>query len=331
MKVNRSDFLYALTQVKPGLAKNDFIEHTDHFCFLNDMIVTYNDHIQIAIQYKTGMTGAVPSKELYAVLNKIPDSEIEIEQNENKIVIRGKRKKAGFVFSDINEVLKEALIHESRLKKWRRLPEDFTECLRLCLFSVSKDISKPILTCISAKEDSMLSSDNIRVTKKQMAGTIPDELLIPGDSASELVKYEPIKYCKTESWIHFQTQSGIIFSSRTIDGKFPNVSKWMRVDGITVKLPKTLPEIISRCKALLDQDNLISLTLSKGKLLCKSTNQKGYYEEESRVIYSGATIDITVNAEFMAQIISIVRKATLGENTLLFEGEGFSHVLCINK
>ncbi len=335
MKINKSELLKVLTLVKPGLAKNDLIEGANDFIFMKNSILTYNDQIQIKTKFNIGLTGSVSSEELYSILSKLPDEEIEIEDNSEQIIMKGKRRKVTLPISELSNVLLSSFVNEEELKKWKPLPSDFSKSLKFCLFSVSNDCSDPskaLLTCLSIKKNMVVSSDNIRITQKTMESSISSELLIPGDSAKELIKYNPIKYCNTESWIHFCNEDNVIFSTRTLNGVFKDVTKFFNVEGTKVTLPNKLDDIIKRAETLTDkEDRMVTMIFSKGLLLCKGEGSNGKsYEEESRIVYNGPKIEIRVNPQFILQVLPILKDIVLSKNRLLFEGEGFAHVMCVN-
>lgn len=331
--MKKSELLNALTQVKPGLAKNDLIEGANNFIFTKSSIITYNDTIQVQVEFKSGIEGTAPSQELYNLLSKIPDDEIEIENNKSYIVIKGNKKKAKFIISEIPEVLREYFVDSKKLKSWSGLPKDFSECLKFCLFSSIKDIldsSKAVLSCLNINRDTVESSDNNRATTKKMNDKVNENLLIPSDSVRELIKYSPIKFCKTKGWINFKNKDGVIFSTRTIEGEFPDISKYMKVKGTKVKLPNNMDKIIQCAEVLSDEDHMINLHFQRGKLICSGEGPNGRYEEESRIVYRGEELTIRVDPQFLIQALPLIREITLSENRLLFEGNGFSHIICVN-
>ncbi len=44
----------------------------------------------------------------------------------------------------------------------------------------------------------------------------------------------------------------------------------------------------------------------------------------------GPKIEIRVNPQFILQVLPILKDIVLSKNRLLFEGEGFAHVMCVN-
>ena len=76
----------------------------------------------------------IKAKTLYEFNAKVKDEEIEIEQQENQVVIKARRSKAGLLFEqEIPFPLEEV----GEIRKWKKLPEDFLVSLVLmlpCLF-----------------------------------------------------------------------------------------------------------------------------------------------------------------------------------------------------
>ena len=130
MKISRVELLEALEKVKPGLANRELIEQSTSFAFIGDRVVTYNDEISVSHLVKglENMKGAIKAKTLYEFLARVKDEEIEIEQEENEVLIKTGRSKAGLRFEyEIRLPFEEV----GEIGKWKKLPEDFVDALRL--------------------------------------------------------------------------------------------------------------------------------------------------------------------------------------------------------
>ncbi|NMA23687.1 MAG: hypothetical protein GX938_09320, partial [Spirochaetales bacterium] len=98
MKINKTELQKALEKVKPGLSNKELVEQSTSFAFMGGRIVTYNDEISISHPVKDlNVTGAVKAQSLYAFLSKIKRDEIILEWEENQVVIKAGRSKAGLV------------------------------------------------------------------------------------------------------------------------------------------------------------------------------------------------------------------------------------------
>lgn len=331
MKVNKVDLLNSLALVRPGLAKSDMLEQTDCFFFMRETIRTFNDEIQVVVNFPTGIEGAIHPQRFYTLLSKIPDEELLIIQKNDRIVIKGKSKKATFSLTEISPEVTNSLIDPKKIDKWKKLPKDFTESLKFCLLSALDKDKESVLSCLYVNGSEILSSDDLRVTVKTMEANSKLETLIPKESAKELIKYNPIKYNKGKSWINFKNEEGVIFSSRIVEGKFPDISKIIKIkDGIDIELPKKIIDVLNRTE-IMSEDDLITLSLSEGKIICRGVCDYGEYEETSKIEYSGEEISIQVNPNFLKSIIAILNNLKLdnSRNKVVFKGKGFIHVMSI--
>jgi len=221
MKINRQQFIDALSKVKPGLANNEIIEQSTHFIFDKDTIRTFNDEIAITHKFKTALIGSVPAKEFYTLFTKIPDEEITAELKDSKFIFKGKGKRVTFnIEEDVSLTNIQPLGPQS--KKWIDLPDNFCDCARYCSFSTSNNMTRLELTCVSICGSDIMSSDAVRATHMKMDGDISKDFLFPGAAAEIIHNYNPYKFYMDTNWIHFINKEGTTFSCRQVAEEYPN-------------------------------------------------------------------------------------------------------------
>ena len=89
MKVKKENLRNALEIVKPGLSNKELIEQSTSFAFIKGRVVTYNDEISISHPVEDlKNSGAIKAEELYALLSKIKEEEIDIVPQEAEILIK---------------------------------------------------------------------------------------------------------------------------------------------------------------------------------------------------------------------------------------------------
>ena len=164
MKVNKRELQDALTIVEPGLANKEVIEQTTSFAFVKGRVVTYNDEISMSYPVKgLHLTGAVKADKLYALLKKIKlkkdkegkvDENIDITLGEAEIEISYYSMKAGLALqSDIKLPLDQEIAEKG---EWKALPEDFMPAIKFTMTCCSRDMSRPVLTCIHINKDGFI-------------------------------------------------------------------------------------------------------------------------------------------------------------------------------
>ena len=337
MKVNKVELQEALEKVKPGLANKELIEQTTSFSFMGDRVVTYNDEISISHPVKgLDVTGAVKAQALYQFLNKIKKDEIDIDWEENQVVIKSGRSKAGLVLeSEIKIPIDEEI---GEVGKWEELPNNFLDALKFCYPCCSRDMSRPVLTCVNIEEGAVEATDSYQIVEYVLNSKMPVKgFLLPASAVRELVRYKISEVARGESWVHFRTEDGTIFSSRMIDNDFPDTSKHLELDGLEFSFPKNVDEILGRANVFSKKESnsgdIPTVTIeinNKGIVKITSENEYGWFEEVSRSKYKGDVVRFTIGIEFMMGLFDKLQNCVIGENKIGFKGENWRHVIAMS-
>jgi DNA polymerase III sliding clamp (beta) subunit (PCNA family) len=335
MKINRQELLTALGKVKPGLANKEMIEQSTSFAFMGEKIVTYNDEISISHPVKNlNITGAVKAEELYKLLGKLKKDEIEVEITDNEILLTSGKAKAGLTLQQ--EITLP--LDEIEIGAWKKLPdpEEFKKALSFVLFSASKDMSRPILTCLHiGKAGYIEASDNQRLTRYQIKKLPIDIPLFPAFFINELLKYDFTHVClsKGKGWVHFKTDEETIFSCRCFPGEFPNTSHLLEVEGKEITFPKTINEILDRAIIFAKQDfaadENITVDIKDKKIQIRAEGPSGWFEEQANIRYSDNPLSFVINVNLFKDIINQSPSCIIGERCLKFTGENWEHIVML--
>ena len=335
MKVNKTELQEALSKVKPGLANKDIIEQATSFSFMGNRVVTYNDEISISHPVKgLDVTGAVKAQALYEFLNKIKKDEIEIEWEENQVLIKSGRSKAGLILEQEIKIPIDEEIGE--IGKWKKLPENFVDALKFCYPCCSTDMSRPVLTCVNVAKDKIEASDSYQIVVYELSGKMPIKTcLIPAASIRDLVRYDIKEVAEGESWIHFRTEDGTIFSSRVIDNEFPDTSQHLEVDGSEFTFPKNVDQILSRANVFSKKEACsgdlptVTVEIKDQRIKILAENEYGWFEEEARVKYDGEPVRFSVGVEFLVALFNKLKNCVIGSDKIGFRGENWKHVVAM--
>lgn len=337
MKTNRALLLSALQLVQPGIAPKEVVQQSNCFVFTNDQVFTYNDEIAISHPFTTDINGAVLASELMGLLNKTNQEELNITQTDAGLSVTGAKFKASIkIASEITLPIDEI----SETGVFSGLPEDFTAALEFCLFSCSRDMTKPAVTCVHATEDRLESSDNFRITVRYFDENIyfVDPILIPFDAAKVLVKFNVVEYASNKGWLHFKTKEGTIFSCRTYENiTFPDVSRFTEMKGELVTLPNDLADVLLRAGVFsttkFHTDDRVTIIIEEGRLVVKAKGDAGWFEEFCRIKYKGRQKKFEVHPEFLSYIFELCKTMEIGDDRLRFDGrdEEFVHVVSLLK
>lgn len=333
MKINKIELQKALEKVKPGLANKEIIEQSTSFAFIGDRVYTYNDEISISHPVKElNITGAIKAQTLYAFIAKLKKDEINIEKEENQIIIKAGKSKAGLILEQ--EIKLPIRAEIDKIKNWTELPDDFLEALQLCHQCCSDDMSRPVLTCIHIKDNSVEASDSYQIIRYKLKAVFSSEvLLIPASAVRELIKYPIKKIAKKDNWVHFKTDDETIFSSRTIEDTFPDIAAHLKIKGKEFSFPPTIHTILEKAqvfsKNIIDVGDmpLVTIEINENQLKVSAKNEHGWFEETARINYTGSSFSFCIGIDFLIKLLGKEQKCVIGNNAIKFTGENWEHVV----
>ncbi len=338
MKINKAELQAALEKVKPGLSTKEIISQATHFAFMGDRVVTYNDEISVScLVPNLNLTGAVPANELHNYLGRVQAAEIEMEITEHELQLTAGKSKAGLVLhSEVTLPLEEL----GQQTGWQKIPDGLVDAIAFCRFSCSRDMSRPVLTCIHVSNNGFVQScDNYRITKCEFLQTKNpiNTFLMPATSAQELIKHDVQNICFSTGWAHFRTvDKAVTFSCRLFDDNYPDTTAVLSMGNpVEIKLPKKLGEMLQRAevfaKAEFDAGALVDITLADRKMVVSAENASGWFKEESPVRYTGTPITISVNPAFVQDMLSRTAACSIDNTKMQFVGDGWAHVVSLTE
>lgn len=282
MKINKNKLIDAFEEVQPGIGSPTMIEQANSFGFVEGFIITYNDSISVRAPLAIDLKGSVEASSFYNILKKFKsdkEGNIEIELEEDQIILKaGKRSKAGLTLkTEMKLPLEEIEIEDD----WRKIPENFVEGLNVCSFTASNDFDDPKLTCLNIDGYKIQSSDGVRLTQYTLLKKVKMNCLIPASSIIKLIKYPITHYSVSEEWIHFKTPKGTIFSCRTIDDTFPDISGVLEVEGTNLKFHRKTIEALDKAGVFSKSSTTgdIEIHIKDGSMNIKGKGIDGWYKE----------------------------------------------------
>ena len=329
------ELLNVLEKVRPGLANKDMIEQATSFAFMDDKVVTFNDEISISHKL-TGMnlTGAVKAEELYKFLAKVKTEEIELTTVENEIRIKSGKAKVGLT---IESEIKLPLSELGEITKWSKLPEDFLSSLEIVRFCCSKDMSRPILTCVNIRKDGVMEAcDNYRAIRFQMKSKCPLTFLLPASSANTLVGYQVSMIAASPGWVHFaDKEKALIFSCRVYSEEYNNLdANFILNDSIPFTFPKESLDILDRAQIFSKGDIFIDQQVQvavEGKRLFFRVKKAGSWFEEWIKVTDIPPFATSVHPQFLQDILKLNSTCEIAPGKMMkFTGENWQHVAAMS-
>lgn len=326
MKVQRDELVQALALVRPGLANKEIVENSTAIMFGGGRAITYNDEIYASAPLPEGveLEGAVNGDKLYAILKQCKDSTITLKQNKRELVVQGKAFRSG-----LKRTVLDTLPDVGEPKKWVKLTEPVLEGVRLCLFSVTHDATRPLLTCVHIFPQGVESCDNFRVSRFSTKTGAKKSLLVPGRHAQHLLNYDGINaYGETEGWLHFRSSDGVVFCCRTYSEEYPDLTPLLEEQGEPVRIPSRVQEMMEAAGVFVDAEHKVDAEITMhvaDAIKLRTEGAMGWYEGKCKVKYGGEPCQIAINPFMLSDILKMKGKLYIGENTLQFRAGDFLH------
>jgi DNA polymerase III sliding clamp (beta) subunit (PCNA family) len=279
------------------------------------------------------ITGAVQASELYNFLGKTKAEDIEVTLADNELKITAGKGRAGLV---LNQEIKLPLGEIGGKGKWNPLPEKFTEAVKFVLFTCSRDMSRPKLTCVHVRKDGKIeTSDGYRITQFQIAEMPVPAFLLPGSAAQDLVKYPIAHVGRGKGWMHFKTKEDTVFSCRTFEDEFVATEPHITFEGLELKFPQATGEILERAAVFAKRDHFldesVTIQIAERKLTIEAKNPYGWFKESSPMQYTGEPRSFVMNPQFLKDIIGKLRTCILKDIAIRFAGEEWVYVSALKR
>jgi hypothetical protein len=267
--------------------------------------------------------------ELYNFLGKIKSDEISLVKKENEIVFRTKGTKVGLTLQ--NEI-KLPLDEIGKIKAWKDLPETFLDAIKMTIECCSKDMSRPVLTCINVSEKGYLeSTDAFRIVHYNIMQNMPVKtFLLPQTSAIIVDRLKPTQIAEGNGWIHFKTEQGTVLSCRIFVEKFPDCSPLLNVEGETLIFPDETIEMIDKAEIFAKRDCVldesITINIENNVLTIKSKSETGWCQTTKKLKDGMADINFSITPYLLKDILKKDNTCIINKKMVSFKGDVWQYV-----
>lgn len=341
MQVDRKELLQQLQKVQAALGKKYRFDQAGCFVFTDGKIIAYDELSMIVSPTSLELEGAVYADELLQILNKLKNDTVTLSVEDAQIVLKAGRSKSGIRYE------KEVLIPVSNIlfdydeKKAVKVPETLLPALLRAKFCAAKRDNDGKFNGIQVRDGFVYSTDRYRIFQAPVKGAkkMPT-FLIPFGCIDALVSHAPTHMHITEKWAFFRNADGLLICVRLIlpdtDDPYPDLSGHMDVEGHELIMPAGILEAIDKANVFTrtahEDEMFVELTLKPGQVIVRGEGGFGWYEESVVAKeYQGDALTFASHPEFLRDILPLVQAATLGENTILFEGEDFKYVFVLSN
>jgi DNA polymerase III subunit beta len=273
----------------------------------------------IAAQIDGDGSIVLPGKTLVDIARLLPSDEVTIEHRPSESVVHVTAGSASYTLHTYNPEDFPRLPDVTSVQTFPVERESLLETIQRVARAASRDESRPVLTGILVQFAggtlTMAATDSYRLAVKEteLSSKAPDlEAIVPGRALTELARIasagDSIDVAVIENQVVFGISAGEIggiwLTTRRIDGQFPNYRQLLPEQfEHELTLPRTeLLEVVRRASVMIQRATPLQLRFAEGEItVIARTHEVGESQESMPAPYSGETLEIGFNADFLRE------------------------------
>lgn len=326
-KVGREVLLSQLESVSPGLSIKAEFEQSHCFVFKDHKIFTFNDEIRcVSPSCLNGIEGAVYAKPLLAILQKMPDDEVEVTTTKNRF-----RVKAGGRKADIVRQRDIVLEYDSidKPKEWHELHPDFLEGAAMIVDCASDDQSAYIYTCVRITPTYIEAMDGWQAGRYKVDFPTDEPIYIRKSALKHIIELDMESVSIGERWAHFRSSDGLMLSCRVSrDEDYADLGPVLEIEGKSMALSKSLVQVAERAEILCeDEDKYLTVTIEKGRVVVVTESDEGRFRESRKLRgYKGPSRVFMISSHLLSKICDKYNEVIISEDKIGVSVGAFQYV-----
>ena len=254
----------------------------------------------------------LPGKTFADIARLLPAGDVSIEHKPAESVVHVTAGSASYTLHTYNPEDFPRLQELETVQTFTVDRESLLETIHRVARAASRDESRPVLTGILVSFTGgklvMAATDSYRLAVKEteLTGAVPElEAIVPSRALQELARIagtgDNVEVGVHENQVVFATD-GVWLTTRRIDGQFPNYRQLLPEQfehELTVPRVELL-EVVRRASVMIQRATPLQLRFAEGELtVIARTQDVGESQESMPVAFSGETLEIGFNADFL--------------------------------
>lgn len=329
--VRREELLRVLESVQPGLSSREAIEQSSCFVFHKGKVITYNDEVSAQapiLDIKDNpvkLEAAIKAGPLLKLLQSMKGDELDMAVSGKDLTLKGKGKG---VELHLEEGIHLAYANVEKPTEWKKLASDFGEAISIVHECAGKNEARYALTCVHVTGDWVEATDDLQAARYRIKVPIQMASLVRKEAIKHIIRLDATEFAETNAWLHFRNSLHTTLSVRRTIDPFPSISKWFKVEGKKISLPKGSTEAVETASILSGEnadDNLILVELKNGangngRMRIVGQVVSGRYWEVRKLKYTGPNLGFLVPPELLTKIIKNHNEFEIANDRLKVKG-----------
>ncbi len=330
MKVNREGLLKSLLSLSPGLSNVPGTEQSMCIVFTEDgRAMTFEGKVCASRKSMLGsISGSIKAKPLLDLLNKLSEDVIDVDQDDGKLVIKGKGRGKGFKAGITMEAKITLPVEEVEVADdWRPLDPAFSEAVSIVHSCAGTNENEFVLTCVHIHPEWLEATDRDQIARYPLKTGVDKSMLVQAEHLKKILGSELTEISETKSWVHFRNPSGLTISIRRDLSLYPNLTPFINPEGtMPVTLPGGIGEVLGKAEIFSADNssgNHVSVSLRKAGMLLEGQGPYGFYKEPIEVSYSGPDMDFIIAPKLLLEITKRANECGMSPKRLFVNGGKF--------
>lgn len=326
--MNRAELVRTLELIKPALASNNMVPIFQCFTFLNNGTVSaYDDEIAVVGPCELEENIGVHGNTILGLLSNSGAEEVDFSLAADTLTI-----KCGKTVSKLPYQPFENFIFKEPSQKWDyKIPftESLFDAFKMCLETVSKDVTQTALLGITIERDKMYSCDSDAVTRVQLKHGGKGRVLMSTPFCEAVVRLWSSLAVTTgklqfsDDWVYAEFGEWSVYG-RILEITSPIdfealIKKSIKGKAATQALPDGFSEALSRARVLSDPESQKTvMTVSKGRLQILTETHMGEVKDDLP-LKGHPDVKAHVNASHLQRAIQYCDQVAILEGCTVFE------------
>lgn len=333
MEVDRLETLRQLQLVSPGLASKDLVEQSKCFVFGDGKIRTFNDEIFCSIPTTIPIQGAVQSEGLLAILNKLTQDKVEIDQRNGELLLKVTGARTGIVMEEQVSLPVDSVEIPT---KWKPLPAGFSEAIDLAKNCAATDESRFDLLCVHLHPEWIEACDGMQMLRFQIKTGLKTGQLVRATSVKHLAPLGVTHFAVGDVWIHFTNkETGLIFSLRRYEERYPDMTSFYDVEGTPLAFPGGIREMVEKANIFSSNGtgdlNQVLVEIKQGKIRIKGSGAYGWHQEVRKTTFDADEIRFMIPPKLLIEFSDKANECIITSTRLLVDGGKYKWLGCLEE
>ncbi|MDR5658913.1 DNA polymerase III subunit beta [Serpentinicella sp. ANB-PHB4] len=300
------------------ILKGIYIEAIDnHLKFIATDLDIGIEHVTESNIFEEGAV-VIDAKLFSEIVRKLPDSEVEIYLDEQKLIIKAEGTEFSIVYYPTDDFPELPVVEEKSTYKLNN--HVLKSMIRQTVFATSQDEMKPVFTGvlieIQENELNMVALDGYRLAlkKAEIENDTNNKAIIPAKTLNEVSRImddaEEIIFMSLSEKHALFTLGQTRLISRLLEGEFINYKQIIPKEfksKIRINTKKLL-ESVERA-ALISREgknNPLKITIKDELLVINSNSELGNVHEQINIELEGEEIKIAFNSKYLLDVLKII-------------------------